>query len=128
MRTLVRLQVLNAFEAAATACSNSELVVSGTRVSRVCEAWFKCDSSDRGYESQETYWIKYIDPVLGFTLREMTTDEVLGIVPHCAGTFPFGRELLSLLASYGAQPAQRSCCCESASANGVDRHGCGEDE
>ena len=39
VNTLDLLQVLNACCAASIACVNSVLVVSGTRVSNVCDAW-----------------------------------------------------------------------------------------
>lgn len=39
VKTLDLLQVLNACCAASIACVNSVLVVSGTRVSNVCDAW-----------------------------------------------------------------------------------------
>ena len=88
--TFVRLHDLNAVDAASTACSNSLLVVCGTRESKVWVDWRMQVLRKERRIGGTTYRIKYVDPMRRFALKEFTPDEIFGCASSCTGTFPGG--------------------------------------
>jgi hypothetical protein len=97
VNTVVLLHVLNASEAAATAWSNSSLVVSGTRVRSVCVDC--CDvvlsQNKRGVDYM-TDWVHYIDPLSCPALYELAAYEILSVLPGGTCSLPVSRKFFGL--------------------------------
>ena len=95
--TVVLLHVLKASEAAATACSNSSLVVSGTRVRSVCVDYYDVTLSQNKWGVvYAAYWVHDINPLGCPTLHKLSGYKILGVVSGGACTFPVPGKFLGL--------------------------------
>lgn len=97
VNTVVLLHVLKASEAATTACSNSSLVVSGTRVRSVCVDYNDVTSGkNRWGVAYATHWVYDIDPLGCPTLHELSAYKILGVFSRGTCTFPVPGKFLGL--------------------------------
>jgi hypothetical protein len=97
VNTVVLLHVLKASEAAATACSNSSLVVSGTRVRRVCVDYYDVilDQNKWGVV-YAAYWVYDINPLGCPALHKLSPYKILGVFSGGTCTFPVPGKFLGL--------------------------------
>jgi hypothetical protein len=97
VNTVVLLHVLKASEAAATACSNSSLVVSGTRVRSVCVDYYDVNLGQNKWGAvYAAYWVYDIDPPGCPTLHKLSAYKILGVFPRGTCTFPVPGKFLGL--------------------------------
>jgi hypothetical protein len=97
VNTVVLLHVLKASEAAATACSNSSLVVSGTRVRSVCVDCYDVTLGQNKWGVMyAAYWVYDIKPLGCPALHKLSPYKILGVFSGRAGTFPIPGEFLGL--------------------------------
>jgi hypothetical protein len=97
VNTVVLLHVLKASEAAATACSNSSLVVSGTRVRSVCVDYYDVTLDQNKWEVvYAAYWVYDINPLGCPTLHKLSPYKILGVFSGGTCTFPVPGKLLGL--------------------------------
>lgn len=105
--TLDLLHDLNASEAADTACSNSALVVSGTRVSSVWEAYgVDCSEKVVYIHRVMTHRVYDVYPVLRFALNKLASYKVLRALSRRAGAIPLRRQFLCAGAGGLAETAE----------------------
>ena len=97
VNTVVLLHVLKASEAAATACSNSSLVVSGTRVRSVCVDYYDVTLGQNKWGVvYAAYWVYDINPLGCLTLHELSPYKILGVFSGGTCTFPLPGKFLCL--------------------------------
>jgi hypothetical protein len=97
VNTVVLLHVLKASEAAATACSNSSLVVSGTRVRSVCVDYYDVTLGQNKWGAvYAAYWVHDIDPLGCLTLHKLSAYKILGVFSRGTCTFPVPGKFLGL--------------------------------
>jgi hypothetical protein len=96
VNTVVLLHVLKASEAAATACSNSSLVVSGTRVRSVCVDYYDVTLGRNKWWVYAAYWVYDVNPPGCPTLHKLSAYEILRVFSGGTCTFPAPGKVLSL--------------------------------